>query len=333
MCRPRVWRRPRLGDRGKRRISRHDVTMSTDADAPAERADRPADPIERLVPWGARIAWIIVAVIGGSAVESAVADRSAAVAWTAAIGGWMLWAIAALGLAIAAAWSLTIVRVVVPLSLVTVVAAGLGGATAVDLLALGAPAILAVASVMTAEFGRHWVQASAYGDEERFPLRIPAGAGAVAVLAWVLWAPAMIAGPLLVAARSWVAGVAVCVVAVAGVVFLGPRWHRLSMRWFVLVPAGLVVHDPVVLADTFPLRTRQVASIGLASADTEAADLTGPASGYAVEVATTESVTTVFAFTPAEPNGRAIHLRSFLIAPSRPGRALRAAQARGLPVS
>jgi hypothetical protein len=101
----------------------------------------------------------------------------------------------------------------------------------------------------------------------------------------------------------------------------------------VLVPAGVVVHDPVVLADTFPLRTAQVASIGLAPAGTDAADLTGPASGYALEIATTESVTVVFAFTPSEPNGRAIHLRSFLIAPSRPGRALRSARARGLPLA
>jgi hypothetical protein len=312
--------------------------MSTDADAGEphgsdERAAGPIDVMDRLVPWLARVAWIIVAVIGGSAVESAVDDRSAAVAWTAAVGGWALWAVAALGLAIAATWSLTIVRVVVPLSLVVTAATGIGGATALDLLALGAPSVVAVASVMTAEFGRHWVQASAYGDEERFPLRVPAGAGAAAIVAWALWAPAVIAGPLLVAAQWWIGGVAVTALAVVGTAFLVPRWHRLSTRWFVLVPAGVVVHDPVVLADTFPLRTRQVASMGLATADTEAADLTGPASGYAVEIATTESVTTVFAFTPAEPNGRAIHLRSFLIAPSRPGRALRAAQARGLPVS
>jgi hypothetical protein len=101
----------------------------------------------------------------------------------------------------------------------------------------------------------------------------------------------------------------------------------------VLVPAGIVVHDPVVLADTFPLRTRQVAHLRLAPADTQAADLTGPASGYAIEVATTESVTTVFAFTPREPNGRAIHLTAFLVAPSRPGAVLRAADRRSLPIS
>jgi hypothetical protein len=138
---------------------------------------------------------------------------------------------------------------------------------------------------------------------------------------------------LLLASRQWVAGVALTSVAVAGAVFLGPRWHRLSRRWFVLVPAGIVLHDPVVLADTLPLRTAQVAHVALAPADTQAADLTGPASGFAVEVTTTKSVTAVFAFTPKEPNGRAIHLRAFLVAPSRPGAVLTAAMRRGLPVS
>jgi hypothetical protein len=300
--------------------------MST---APQDRIER----LARFAPWVARVAWIAVAVVGGRALESAVDGRSSAVAWTTAIGGWSLWAIAALGLAIASVWALTIVRVVVPVSLIAAIAAAVGGAPALDLALLGGPSIVAASTVMAAEFGRQYVQASAYGDEERFPLRLPVGAGLAAIVAWTLWAPALIAGPLLVAARSWIAGVALCVVASAGAVLLGPRWHRLSRRWFVLVPAGVVVHDPVVLADTFPLRRAQVASIGLAGADTEAADLSGPASGYAVEVATTESVTAVFAFTPKEPNGRAIHLRSFLIAPSRPGRVLRSVRARGLPMA
>ena len=84
-----------------------------------------------------------------------------------------------------------------------------------------------------------------------------------AIVTWLVWAPALIAGPLLVAAKSWIAG-GCCARGDRRRAFLGPRWHRLSLRWFVLVPAGVVVHDPVVLADTFPLRTAQVASIGLA---------------------------------------------------------------------
>ena len=83
----------------------------------------------------------------------------------------------------------------------------------------------------------------------RFPLRVPLAAGMAAIVAWFVWAPALVAGPLLLAAQQWVAGALLSAVAVAGAVFLGPRWHRLARRWFVLVPAGIVLHDPVVLAE------------------------------------------------------------------------------------
>ena len=285
------------------------------------------------MPWVARVGWIAVAVVGGSAVDAAVDGRSSAVAWTTAVGAWSIWAAVALALAIASARSLTVARLGVPLALLATAAAGLAGAPAVDLLLLGVPALVSAAAVGSAEFGRRFVQASAYGDEERFPLRFPVAAGAAAMVSWLVWAPSSVAGPLLLAAEQWIVGGLLTVIAIAGVVFLLPRWHRLSRRWFVLVPAGIVLHDPVVLADTLPLRTAQIAQVGLAPADTEAADLTGPASGYAVEVATTEPITTVFAFTPAEPNGRAIHLTAFLTAPSRPGAVLRAARRRGLPVA
>lgn len=286
----------------------------------------------RLLPWLTRLAWLLVAVIGGRAVDAAVAGRSTAVVWTAAVGAWTIWGVAAATLVIPAVVTLTIARLLAPLGLVATLAAGLGGASAGDLVALGLPCFVACAALFTAESGRSYVQASAYGDESRWPLRPPLAAGSAAVVAWVVWAAVLVTGPLLLAARSWVAGAVLTLIAVAGVLLLGPRWHRLSRRWLVLVPAGLVLHDPVVLADTLMLRTDQVRSIRLAPADTGAADLTGPASGYAIEIATTESVGTVFAFTPREPNGRAIHLTAFLVSPSRPGRVLADAADRRLPV-
>lgn len=287
----------------------------------------------RAVPWVARAAWVAVALVGGSAVERAVAGRSDAVRWTAVIGAWGVWALAALALAIPAVRSLTAARLLVPLGLVAAVATALAGAPAIDVALLGGLAALAALATLSAEFGIGYVQASAYGDEQRFPLRPPVGVGLAALVVWLLWAPALVAGPLLLAARSWPAGLACCAAAVAGAVVVGPRWHRLSRRWFVLVPAGVVVVDPVVLADTLMLRTAQIAAIRLAPADTGAADLTGPASGYAVEVSTTATVTAAFAPTPSEPNGRAIHMTAFLISPSRPGAALLAAAGRGLPVA
>lgn len=294
----------------------------------ATRATLPAAAL----PWVARLGWVLVAVLGGAAVESAVADRGGAVGWTAAVLGWSAWAAVALALAVPAVPTLTLVRVGAPVALVAALGSLLWGAEAADVAALAIPAAVTVVAVTAAEFGRIWVQASAYGDEARFLLRPPAAAGAAALVTWLLWAPCFVVGPVLLADGAWPVGLACTVVAVAGVLLLGPRWHRLAQRWFVMVPAGIAVRDPVVLADTLPLRTNQLAAIRLAPADTEAADLTGPASGYAVEVSTTESVTAVFAFTPQEPDGRAIHLTAFLVAPSRPGAALRTAAARGLPV-
>ena len=227
---------------------------------------------------------------------------------------------------------LVILAAISPLAALASVATAIFGATAIDVGLLAVPTIVAITTVFTADFGRYFVQSSSYGDEERLPLRLPVAAGAAAVAMWLPWAIAVIAGPLLIAARSWIVGGLVTAAAIAGVVLLGPRWHRLSRRWLVLVPAGLVVHDPVVLADTLMLRTDQVGTLQLAPADTQAADLTGPASGYALEISATETVTTVFAFTPQDPGGRAIHLTAFLVSPSRPGEALRLASARGLRV-
>jgi len=298
-----------------------------------EMASRPAAEFSRAVPWIARFGWIIVAVLGGAAIEAAVDGRSSSVRYAAAIGGWVVWATVALALAVASVHSLTAARVGTPLALAATAAAGLGGAPAVDLALLAVPAFVTCVAVFAAEFGRQFVQASAYGDEERFPLRAPAAVGAAAITVWIVWAVFLISGPLLLAARSWISGTLITALAIAGIVLISPRWDRLSQRWFVLVPAGIVLHDPVVLADTLALRAAQVASMQLAPTDTQAADFTGPASGYAIEVTTTESITAVYAFTPSEPNGRAIHLTAFLISPSRPGQVLRACAARGIRVS
>ena len=286
-----------------------------------------------MAAWIARGAWVLVAIVGGAAIDGALADRSDAVRWVAGVGCWMLWGIVMAALALPAVRSLTIARVGAPLSLVVAVVAAVAGAPALDLALLAVPAVVACAAIFTAEFGRVFVQASSYGDEERLPLRFPVAAGSAAVVMWVIWAPALLLGPILIAVKNPFGGGILTLLAVAGIVLLVPKWHRLSRRWLVLVPAGLVVHDPVVLADTLMVRTNQLAGMRLAPADTEAADLTGPASGFAIEVQASETVTTVFAFTPQEPNGRAIHMTGFLISPSRPGEALRTAAARGIPVS
>ena len=307
-------------------------TPARAADGSRSDAAGTAATLTKALPWVARVAWVLVAVVGGAALDAAVDGRSSAVRWTTAIGGWSLFAVVAVSLLIPSVRSLTATRLGSPLVPVAAVVAGIAGASGTEVALLAIPAMIAVAAIFSAEFGRWMVQASAYGDEDRFPLRSPVPAGTAAVISWILWAAAIISGPLLLAARNLIVGIPVTIVAAATTVLLLPRWHKMSRRWLVLVPAGLVVHDPVVLADTLMVRTGQLLGMGLARADTQAADLTGPASGYAVQIDTNETVSTVFAFTPQEPNGKAIHMTGFLVAPSRPGEALRLASKRRMPI-
>jgi hypothetical protein len=299
------------------------ANLFTVAAATNQNDDAPSDP-GRWVPWLLRVVWILVAVLGWPAVAGAVDDRSDAVRVVATAGAATVWVLGVAAMAVPAVSSLTAVRAVVPIAAVGGIASLLAGAPAVDgitLVALGATATIVAGS---AELGRAFVQASAYGDEQRYPLRPPLGFAVATGLSWVLWVVALVAGPLLLAAKSWIAGGVVTALAVAGTVLLPPRWHRLSRRWFVIVPAGLVLHDHVVLAETLMLQRSQVAGVRLAPAGTDALDLTGPAAGNAIEVTSSDAVTALLAPTPAEPRGRTVHVTAFLVAPSRPGRALAA---------
>jgi hypothetical protein len=282
----------------------------------------------RWFPWVVRAAWVAVAIAGAAAVAAVFEDRSDAVRVVGTIGTSVGWVIGVAAMAIPATASLTATRIVVPASVVV------GGACVVAdpaltaawaLLGLGA---VATAVALSAETGQSFVQASAYGDEERFLLRPPLGLVLAGSVSWLLWSATVVAGPLLLAARLWLPGTAITLLAAVLTALIARSWHQLSRRWLVLVPAGLVLHDQVVLADTLMLRRQQVARLRLALADTDALDLTGPATGHAVEVETTEPVTALFRPSAGHPRGRAVHLTAYLASPSRPGRVLRAAAAR-----
>jgi hypothetical protein len=287
------------------------------------------------VVWAARLAWITVAVLGGPAVGGAVADRSRAVQLAATLGAWVGWTLGAGALAVAGVPTLTVARAVVPGALVVAIVAVGGGADTGSAILLIAPAAIASALVGSAEFGRHYIQASAYGDEERFGLRPPLGYLVASGVSWLLTATALVLGPVAWAATAWTPAVVATTIAAAGVLVLPVRWHQLSRRWFVIVPAGLVVHDPVVLRDTLMVPARTVAAVTLDEtglARRRAADLTGPTPGAGLELALSESTTAVFAATPGHPAGRAVHASALLIAPTRPGSVLRALRARGYPL-
>jgi hypothetical protein len=298
-----------------------------------DRVDRPPwMPRIAWLPWMLRITWIAVAAVGWPAMSSALDGRTDRVETVAMAGAIVVWVAGVVAMAVPATTALTAVRVIVPLAPLAGLATLVGGGDTANGAELAIVGMLSTLIAMSGDLGKLFVQASAYGDEERHPLRPPLGYAIAALVAWVLWAAAVLTGPLLLAAGTWIPGAIVTVLAVIATVMLPRRWHQLSRRWLVLVPAGLALHDPVVLGETLMLRRSEIVRIRLAPADTDAADLTGPATGNAIEVGTATAVTALLAPTRQHPRGRALHLTAFLTSPTRPGRTLRAAAKRRLPV-
>ncbi len=285
-----------------------------------------------LVLWLARAVWLVVAVIGGGGFGEALARHSREVQLTGTTLLWIGWATVAVALAVPAVVGLTISRMTVPMGTVAAGAAVVhAGASAATILAIVSTALASLV-MASGEFGQAMAQASAYGDEERFPLRPPAAFYAPSAVSWSVLCACALIGPLALAGRGWFVGTSLTVFAAALAWFLIPRFHRLSRRWVVLVPAGLVFHDHVVLAETVMFPARIVRGARLALVDTEAADLTGPAGGHAVEISLSESTTVVLAGTRANPGGRALHVMAFLLTPTRPGRLLRSMGERSIAV-
>lgn len=286
-----------------------------------------SDTVERLLPWLLRLLWLATGLAGSAALDGALdGDGTGASAVRVVLG--LGWVGGVAAMMIPAVRSLTALRTLVPLAVPAAVAMWIGGADDVDAVLAMATAVVTTVVACSAEIGRAFVQASAYGAEERHVLRPPAAYLGAAIASWVLAATGLTIGLSLVAANRWAVGVPVAVAGAALFAWSIPRWHRLSRRWLVVVPIGVVVHDPLVLAETIMLRRHEIAGMTLAPADTEAADLTGPAGGHAIEISTSGPITVVYAGTPRRPGGQPIHLTACLVAPSRPGRVLAAARRR-----
>lgn len=297
----------------------------------SDMIDGDENTLGRIVHWILVLGWLSLpatyAGFGG-----AFAHRSGAVQWTGAVGLWTGWGGTLLALLVPASSTLTIARLTVPAAPVAAVATLIAGTDSLPGALALAVGVICTVAVFNGDLGERFVQASAYGAEQRLLLRPPPVWALLAGVTWSLLVTAALSGPLLLAAEQWVVGVPVSALAVLLAKGGSNRVHRLTRRWLVYVPAGLVVHDHVVLADAHLLPASDIGSVHLAYEGTEAADFTGGALGPAVEVELTSLATVTLAPTREAPRGTALHVRSFIISPTRPGRALRLARAHALPV-
>lgn len=201
--------------------------------------------------WILAAVWATLPVTAGGALAGATADWATAPQIVAAALGWAAWAIGLLAIVVPHPVGLTAVRAVAPCFVVlAVVIAATADVDAADAVAAVAATLVAQVLVSRPPLAALCVNATAYGDEVRFPLRVPPGLFLAPLpIARVVIAAAVATGPLLLADEQWVLGAVAVVAGVPIALFTARALHGLSSRFAVLVPAGFVIVDPLTLAD------------------------------------------------------------------------------------
>jgi hypothetical protein len=269
--------------------------------------------------------WIALPFTVGPTLAAALDGASRPVQLVASVEAWAAWAIGVVAALVPHPLSLTAIRIVAPAAVCAVAASAVAGHASP--LAIGWAAVAAVWT-FAPTFGLTCVNGPAYPNERRLLLRAP---GALLIgplaLAWALALAGVTAGPLLLAARQWVAGGLALVVGVPIAILLVRSMHSLSRRWVVFVPAGLVLHDPIALADPVLFRRQSVEVLHPAPADSDALDLTQGAPGLALELLLLQKadLTLVKPGSRAGTPGRSTRL---LFTPTRPGAVLDEARER-----
>ena len=202
--------------------------------------------------WLVRAVWALLPIAAGPAAARALEDWSTPPRAVAEILLWAAWAVTLLALLAPRPVGLTILRIVAP-SFVVLAAVVLvtGAADMVEaVVALVATLVAAILALALPAVAIACANGIAYGDERRYPLRTPPSLWVgLLPLAPLLAAGGVAAGVLLLADGRIVAGLAALLVGAPVAAFAARSLHALSRRWAVLVPAGLVLVDPLALPD------------------------------------------------------------------------------------
>jgi hypothetical protein len=216
--------------------------------------------------WCARLTWVLLPVSVGSALSDALDSWSTPPARVATVLAWTAWALGLVALLAPRAWGLTCLRVLAPATVGVAVSTAFGVAAGLAVVAI-ASSLVTAAFACSAPVAQAAANAEAYGDEVRFVLRIPPSLFLGPVpLAIASVAAGVAVGPLLLADGRVAVGAVVTVVGLALAAVLVRSLHSLSRRWLVLVPAGLVVADPLTLVDPVLMRRESIAGVERAPA-------------------------------------------------------------------
>ncbi|HYT40596.1 MAG TPA: hypothetical protein VEN99_13830 [Acidimicrobiia bacterium] len=207
------------------------------------------------------MAWASLVITAGPAAADALDPWSTAPRALASLILWVVWGAVLLASFAPRPLGLTALRVAAPVAVGLSLAAAPATGPFKAVVAVAGTAVAAGLAFSPA-VGYRFVNGAAYGEEKRFPLRVPPALllGPVP-LAVALIGAGSLAGPLLLADERYVAGVVALVVAVPVVRSAGRSVFALSQRWAVLVPAGIVLKDPLTLVDPVLLPRERIASL------------------------------------------------------------------------
>jgi hypothetical protein len=287
--------------------------------------------MQNLWLWCARLAWAVLPITTGSALADALNGWSTAPATVTAVLLWGAWVAGLVALLAPRPWGLTLLRVAAPVAVLATIAAAPSTSTANAIVAT-ASALLAAVLTLAPPFAQATGNALAYGDEVRFPLSIPTPLLLLPVpLAVVLVGAGVATGPLLLADGHVVFGILAVVVGLPLAAFLVRSLHALSRRWFVMVPAGVVIVDPLILLDPVLMQRDELDGIGPTRPDPaleRALDLRLGSRAGSVTIALTEPAS--FSRRRGRTDGAIVDTDIVLIAPIRRAEVMATADARRL---
>jgi len=288
--------------------------------------------------WAFAVVWVTLPFTAGPALADTLDPRSPMFRTVVSVALWVVWGATLLAALVPRTVTLTAIRIVAPASVAAVIwgAAVTPSAGPADLVAIVVTAV-ATAVALLPTTGDEYVNGSSYGDERRFPLRAPLALllGPIE-LAWAVVVVGVVGGPLLLAAQVWAVGALALLLGWPLAWWVVRSLHTLSRRWLVFTPAGLVLHDQLVVVEAMLVVRRQLASIAPALADTTARDLTLASPGLVLEIRMTEPL--AISPTPArrvrgeQPGVVSTDVDAVLVTPTRPGVVLTEATRRRLPV-
>jgi hypothetical protein len=211
--------------------------------------------------WTARIVWVALPLTTGSALGEMFQPWSRAPEAVAAVLLWLAWFAGLVALLTTRPWGFTTLRVAAPAAVALTIVSAWSAPAAPAALAIVTAAI-ALVSALSSAVAHACAASAAYGPEQRFPLRAPTMLLVAPLpLSVALVAAAIACGPLLLANGDILAGIVAVVIGAPLVFVLGRALTGLDHRWIVLVPAGLVVVDPLTFPDPILLPREQIASI------------------------------------------------------------------------